>query len=342
MSARHSAWVTRLLNGESGEQILKEVHIVYTTDCSLRANTSKLRRLLLERCSPENAHPSYEPSIEALRKLVAGSKLGAPCRKKIVEFLGEPRFRQHALLKKHAQRKLILESPEANAVLKKMKILPENASVVQITSEIHQRCEEQAVQTRLRRNEEMLLVENGDAMHRKMIQMIQGCNKLTLSQLILALCSVSGRRFTEMSSQNSKFAPCDHEYGAMFTGQLKRHNGKEYQIPLLVKYTLFANAVKYLRSMQGDVALLSNRELSVRYQGNASREMKTLFPFLERPHDLRACYAAMVHQSFDWGRATFNRVTMQVLGHASLAQSLAYNTVKLKRFTAELGKFPLA
>ena len=71
------------------------------------------------------------------------------------------------------------------------------------------------------------------------------------------------------------------------------------------------------------------------------RELTKRFPFLNCAHDLRTAYASMAYRAFDWDRATFNRVAMKILGHVSLAQSLAYNNVDIQNFTLSLGKFPL-
>lgn len=352
-SHRQKQWARRLYSGENGGAILREMEAHFGTDGSLRSNVSKLRRIYMEMVSTDVAgtsvsngtHPTYLPAIRRLRRIADALPADSSCRQKLQHFLDEPLYRQHAILRKHAQRKFCFASSQVDAIFGTFHVLPENVEAIRITSDTHRRCEEMAVYSRLQKNEEMITVA-GDAMLGKITGMLGDATRLTLSELILALCGASGRRFTEVASPRSTFEPMDGvEYGARFGGQLKTHEGKVYAIPLLVRWKLFERALRHLRTMQGaEVRALSNRELSRRYQGNASREIDRSFAPLSRPHDLRACYAAMVHAAFDWGKAkpTFNRIAMQVLGHASLEQSLAYNTIHLERFTARLGPFALA
>lgn len=236
---------------------------------------------------------------------------------------------------------MCFDHPEIDQIFSEMKVLPENIEGLTVSSEARQRIQKEIESSQLSKNEEMIVVPNGDLFYKSLCDVLKQAEEVSIPLLIISLCGLSGRRFTEIANAKSKFEHVpDLKYGCRFTGQLKRNEIVTYLIPLLVSYDAFKKGVLTLREKQGDISSLTNKEVSVRYQGSASRELKRKFPFFNCVHDLRTCYACMSYTGFDWGKVTFNRVAMQILGHLNLSQSLAYNNVRLERFTKRWGSFP--
>ena len=344
------SWCRQLESGEDGKIVLKEMRAHYATECSLRSAISELRRHYLE--TSKRMHPSYVDGLKKLKRTHDSMKADSDCAKKISKFIGEDARGHRYLLRKHASREFCTGSADIDKILAGMRVLPDNVGAVRIGLEASQRCEASQTEARIAKNENVVIVKDGAQLMKSMEAILNDAHSHNLPHVILALCSVSGRRFTEICSPRTSFKSVPHtEYGAAFTGQLKTKNGATYEIPLLVRFTLFASALSTLREAQGpELRKMSNKDIATRYQGNASRLLDWLVPELTHPHQLRACYASISSQVFDFkhptmkGRTpTFNRIAMQILGHASLAQSLAYNSVQVKGLKGRsLGEFPLS
>ena len=358
MSARIRLWAQRLLDGEPGSTIVREMRRHYNSVASLKACVSVLRRHFMDadlKRGQRQVHPSYPATLKKLRALhraldrKCNKKIClSACRDKLKGFLEAPLRRQVALVRNHLRKKFCFGVEAVDKVFAGgLKLLPDNMAGLRITAEEHEACRAREVATQLRRNEAMLVVKNGNALLQKLCRLAGRPERVSLPALILALCGLSGRRFAEIVNGRSTFSAVRHtKFGCRFLGQLKKQPPVlAYDIPLLAPFSVFQHALKVLRRRQREdnarFDQLSNADATTRWQPRARVELPKLFPCLKRPHDLRALYAAAVHSAFDFGPITFNRVCMQVLGHSSLAQSLAYNTVLLKRFTQDFGRFPL-
>ena len=84
----------------------------------------------------------------------------------------------------------------------------------------------------------------------------------------------------------------------------------------------------YLRHQQRNTAL-SNREVSCKYQSLLRRNLLKHSPWKEcrRVHGLRGVYVCMALRLFRWENdASDAYITMCILGHTSLQESLVYTT----------------
>ena len=148
--------------------------------------------------------------------------------------------------------------------------------------------------------------------------------------LALALLLLTGRRTCEVLNGRSVLA---HEgpYAVRFGGQAKqrRVSGEAYVIPTLVPAECVVEAMARLRVRQRH-AQLSNRETSRRYQGSLSRRLVEVAPSVGCVHGLRGAYACLALRLFDWGDASPAFVTMTILGHRGLHESLVYTPFSLE------------
>ena len=379
MVTRHMrTWVQQLLNGECGSGIVRDMRKHYGSVASLKTAVSVVRRSFMDtprlKRGQRQVHPSYPATIQRLSRHLhtlrrqcsqhkdhqhpgptngfTAGQAQAQCCDNLRDFLGAPLRRQVAIARAHRSKNFCFGVDAVDRIFAAgLNVLPTNMEGLRITQEEHDVCKAREVATQLRRNESMIVVDNGDGMLQKLQDLARRADRISIPALILALCGLSGRRFAEIVNGRSTFSRVDHtKYGCRFTGQLKKPQSAVragyYDIPLLAPFRVFQSALSVLRKRQRQddpgFQKKSNAAATTRWQPRARLEVAKLFDSLRRPHDLRALYAAMVHQAFDFGAVTFNRVAMQVLGHSSLAQSLAYNTVLLKRFTTDLGKFPLS
>lgn len=346
MAALMKSWVKRLVDGEEGRSVLASMRKEYKNPCTL---TSKISILRKEFVQTGTTHKDFEKRERRINKRAKHLPNKNKDREFAVLFEASSlwdKVQKHRSLHWKTGHKfkddLLRQEFEA------LRILPDNLKSLRADEGETGTCNEKAVKTRLRRNKEMINVKNGKALHDKIRLLLQppkNEEEETISEMILGLCAASGRRTAEIANGRSVFLPMPKQrYGAIFLGQLKKKGKKRetnYTIALLVPFEEFATALERLRERQGDVSHLSNKKISIRYQGNLSRTMKETFSELSsraRAHDLRAMYAQMVFQAFDW-EASFNHVTMRMLGHDTLEQSLSYSTVKVNKFHFSLGKF---
>lgn len=345
--------MSRLLNGEEGESIVNDMRLQYPNVCTLVSKISVVRRMYLETDELEdgrsNRHKNYHKALARVRALA--EKLPVRNRDRLfAEKLPKLALADQLRALRSYDPDGSSRGKELREAIARLQLTPDNLLSFRASDDEIKECMAHSKVNRLRRNETMIVVADGNTLHSQMCRIVDRCDVAGLSELLLALCAVSGRRFTEIANGRSKFERLEykeddehrhHPHGTVFTGQLKTRSAAKRRIPLLSDYESFTRALRELRQRQGDVAHLSNKEISTRYQGNASRALPIVFPQIGsgRPHDLRAVYAAMIHKAFDWGGASFNRTTMHALGHSNLSQSLSYSTVDLRAFDVKLGNF---
>lgn len=148
-------------------------------------------------------------------------------------------------------------------------------------------------------------------------------------ELTFALMLTTGRRECEILNGRSTLEP-HTEYSMTFRGQAKKRGADEpLVIPVLAPATSVASALCQLRDRQKH-RVLSNVETSRRYQSYLSRYIASSpWQQCRRVHSLRGLYACMASRLFDWGSHSSAFVTMCVLGHSGLAESLVYTPFHL-------------
>jgi len=153
-----------------------------------------------------------------------------------------------------------------------------------------------------------------------------------IPELTLSLCLVTGRRECELLNGQSVFTP-HTPHSLVFQGQAKKRDEgtvkrDERIIPCLSPSQEVVHCVAHLRARQKHV-ILNNKASSRRYQSYLSRHMHGISPWREtrtHAHSLRGIYTCMCHTLFDWGLHTDAYVSMCILGHTSLTESLVYTT----------------
>lgn len=183
-----------------------------------------------------------------------------------------------------------------------------------------------------------------------------------VATLALALMLVTGRRTCEVLNGVSSFVR-ESDYALRFSGQAKKRirvqecesnanrseqgdeqedeegdeEGDEeedrgaYSIPTLAPVSHVVAAFEVLRRKQ-ECIVRSNRETSLKYQawlGQTLRDQGRPWSECGHVHALRGLYACMAVRLFDWRDASDAYVTMSILGHASLHESLVYTTYAL-------------
>lgn len=152
----------------------------------------------------------------------------------------------------------------------------------------------------------------------------------TLGELALSLMLITGRRQCEILSGASTFDPVPGiARAAAFTGQAKRRTSDAtYRIPLLDDYAVVEAGYAKLRGLQKHETM-TRREASRRYQSLLSRRLASgndAFAEAQHPHGLRGIYACMALCAFRWAPKSDSFVTMCILGHRDLEESLVYTT----------------
>lgn len=224
--------------------------------------------------------------------------------------------------------------------------LPRNVRDLHVTTEEFRACKKNARRARLEKNSEKRVVD-GVLLLETSRETLRTAS--TVAELALALMLLTGRRQCELLSGHSVFsADPDCAYAAIFRGQAKRKSSDcAYRIPLLYDYESVHAAYERLRAMQGQETLTRERT-SRKYQSLLSRVLThdETFQAVGRVHGLRGVYACMALRAFTWAGRSDSFVTMCILGHCDLDESLVYTTFDIgtafvDRYGASLGEGPL-
>lgn len=159
-----------------------------------------------------------------------------------------------------------------------------------------------------------------------------------LPELVLALMLLTGRRECEVLNGTSVFARVG-PHALSFQGQAKkrlpRGASEEEEDPVRVIPCLgtaddVLRLLGLLRARQG-FRTEENAAVSRRYQSYLSRYLRAREPWkaCKRVHSLRGVYACMCTKLFRWGECSDAFVTMYVLGHAGITDSLVYTPFRL-------------
>ena len=288
----------RLDAGESAETVMRDLRTRYGTLRCVNVKACLVRGM----CRPT---PEY---LDACEELMTRH-----------EVLRECFDVQTGVCSDAAHRPLLRELPPR---------LSENVRRFTITREEVRQCKREAAYRAISKNR---CVERVDARRllthaRHVVHVGTG----TVPELTFALMLLTGRRECEILNGQSAFTP-HTEYSVSFLGQAKKRGAEaEYVIPTLAPVDQIVATLASLRDRQQHT-VLTNHATSRRYQSYLSRSLTALDPWSEckRVHSLRGLYACMAYRLFDWGERSEAFVTMCLLGHSSLNESLVYTPFQL-------------
>ena len=241
--------------------------------------------------------------------------------------------------------------------------LPSNVYSLRVTHDEVKECKRLSVRQALVKNRTRVVVDGRSLLESARADVARPHATRNLATLALSLMLLTGRRTCEILNGHSTFL-CETEYSLRFTGQAKKRtladeeeedeeddgaaaasSTHSYSIPTLAPAPLILSALNELRRCQGHV-VRTNRATSLKYQawvGQVLRDRGEPWTACGHAHALRGLYACMAVQLFDWGTASDAYITMSILGHAGLQESLVYTTYSLgPAFRSEpmLGKGP--
>lgn len=330
----------RLLSGEEGADVVAAMRAhptAFKTECSLQSFISRIRRLVLESDDPRSRHPGSAASLAALARRVRRPDVDPECRAKAAAFLQAGHREQHQLHRRHARRQFCMGHPEVDAAVRAVRLLPANLASFRATADETDECRRRGAQATVRQNESVLVLHGASGYLDRAVAILEQCTASTsFGALGFALLLVSGRRTAELFNGQSAFARGPIAQSARFRGQLKRRQPRPYDVPLLCPFELFQRGLRVLREKQAGEPPGDNAAANRRYAANLSRSIKRDFLVPQaRVHDCRRFYIQAVWLGFRYDETpvTFNVVAMQFLGHATLAESLHYNSVRLLGFT---------
>lgn len=299
--------------GKPAEEVLEMMRKRYSTATCLKVKTCEVRKL----CSPCPLHvKAFEEETRTL----------TPHAKEAVRTAARTRI-------------LITRNEEVDAVLKRLPpYLPKNARDLHVSSEEFKDCKKRAILSRLEKNR-MVAKVNGRDLLDKAREMLVSSERVP--HLALSLMLLTGRRTCEILSGRSSFRAVNgFDYAVQFVGQAKRKGFEgAYNIPVLEKKDVILSAYERLRDLQKK-EMNTNSLTSRKYQSLLSRTLCALplFQDARRPHGLRGAYACMCLKAFEWGSLSNSFVTMTILGHRDIEESLVYTAYDVGRdFDERLG-----
>lgn len=214
---------------------------------------------------------------------------------------------------------------------------PEAARRLRVPRETMLECKRASAHAAKRKNFTMLCVD-GRALLREARGAVADPDGAPLASLVFALTLLTGRRTCEVLSHRSRFLPAaTPPHACSFEGQAKRRgDAGGYVIPLLVpdaRVVARAHARLLERVTSRDREGLTHRQaLSRSYQSWLRRSLlaHAVYAQVRGVHALRGVYACICPRLFAWDRPYSPAyITMHVLGHTSLHESLVYTTYHL-------------
>lgn len=328
-----NAMVDALIAGTDGAVVVERIRAHYRTQYSFEKNVSNVRRAYLS--ASTRRHPDYAAALDAAR-VIAEQAADLELLARVERFADMPLIEQYDTLRSTRRDGFAPESSSLSRHFASLPLLPSNmASFVLTKDDLAQNAVLKQA-TLHARNSRSIVVVDPSVVLQQQIELVQHARKFGARE-ILALLLMCGRRETELLNGRSTFdrvpgLPCH----ALFTGALKkrgRQRARSFRIPLLCTFTLFERALQQLRaSQQDDTDALSNRQISRRYCGQLCAATRRHFPYLTKPHDLRAVYVRFVDCLFEHAVA-LPLLCMQSLGHETMAEALHYMVVT---FTGDL------
>lgn len=320
--------VDELIQGIDGQVVIESIREHYNTQYSFEKNVSNVRREFLTKNTVR--HWEYSLYIKCAYEIAKDNpKLYA----KVKQFAEMSLSEQYDTLHKTRKYGFASESNALSECFAKMKLLPENMNTFVLTADDLQKNIALKHETLVTRNSTAIEIVNPKDLLEAQLEILNNTTKYGSKQ-ILALLLVCGRRETEILNGKSTFEPVPGlPYHAKFNGVLKKKSNpmnnidNTFQIPLLCTFTLFNNALQYLRNTQKeDILSMSNKEISKRYCSQLCTATKKHLPMLTKPHDLRALYVRFVDALFEHTLA-YPLLCMKSLGHETMMDTLHYMLV---------------
>lgn len=210
--------------------------------------------------------------------------------------------------------------------------LPQNARMCRITRAQMIECKRHAAAGAVEKNRRKRRVQ-GRALLGLARDALRRAEDCRLADLALALMLLTGRRTCEILNGTSAIEPVG-AYAVRFVGLAKQRSAPDapMRIPTLAAADAIAAAFRVLRGKQRD-ASRDNRATSATYQSLLSRALHAhpTWKACGRVHALRGVYACMCTRLFEWEDASDAYVTMRILGHRGLGESLVYTPYDLGR-----------
>jgi hypothetical protein len=295
----------RLDEGTPTEEVLTSMRERYTTPGCLKVKTCLVRQL----CNPSKEYQhaltdALEKSSEETRVMI---QRAVDTGKK---YTGD----------EHVD-KILRSLPPT---------LPKNVRELHINGDEWKACKNNARKARFEKNRHCVHV-HGEALITLARQELHAAKNVP--DLALAIMFVTGRRECEVLCGWSTLSRVEGaEYAAEFFGQAKcKEERPPYKIPLLARFEDVDVAWGRLRDLQCH-AKLTRRQASRKYQSALCRKLSArndAFSDVLHPHGLRGAYACMALCAFRWGKHSPAFVTMCILGHRDLDESLVYTTYKM-------------
>lgn len=205
--------------------------------------------------------------------------------------------------------------------------LPKNVRELHINGEEWKACKNDARKARFEKNRQCVHVRGGTllALARQELR-----DAKHVPDLALAIMFVTGRRECEVLCGCSSLSRIEGmEYAAEFCGQAKcKEERPAYKIPLLARFEDVGAAWDRLRDLQCHIKL-TRQQASRKYQSALCRRLTArndAFSDVLHPHGLRGAYACITLCAFRWHSHSPAFVTMCILGHRDLDESLVYTT----------------
>ena len=335
--------ITQLLAGTPGSEVKESLRRLPPSKQhpagSIRTLSSLNAVMSDARCSIYN---TYKPMVDdtILREYTSPrlATVNARLADQIRSFLDAPLREKERIQREHAADPTWPAAAEN--CLREMQLLPASLDTFKLTKAEDEELKRFQTRSLLIKNETLLTVDGTALLAHAAAVLERASDKDALNKLLAALLLVSGRRTCEITNGNSIFSEAGTQMYAYYEGQAKkRGSGSRYLIPLLVPFQTFTAALAIFRAKQGDVSLLTNKQIKTRYQASLGRALKNgILPIVCKPHDLRSIYVSLVYTAFE-SPFTLQRTAMVICGHSRLGESLAYGNVRLVNAEPFRGKY---
>jgi hypothetical protein len=310
----------RIDDGESYGSVIKDVRERYSTLKSIDVKLSQIRSL----CTPTEEYTSK--LAEMLR--VVNEERGKEFADMVEECASKNGRGGTAEV-----RKLVRTLPPK---------ISKNARRMCITREERKQCRRLSKERATEKNKNVLKIEVIPLLEemRRCFLSLNSLSKKDIPNLALCLMFATGRRSCEILNGRSSFSPLE-DWKVEFGGQAKKIGDSPiFPIPLLAPSEIVVVAVEKLRQLQGNEAL-TNLKTSRRYQSLLSKrvsDQSSVWNPLDKPHSLRGIYAKLCFSFFEWDDSEAY-VTMNILGHSNIEESLVYTPFKITDDPSLLSSF---
>ena len=316
-------------------KVLQNIRDKYTTS----SFPSQMTRVKQEWFNYKDRHASYDDAVKQGYASLKEQNISSRYLKQFLTFQNDPMKEQIKKVQQACQSKLT-GSRRTDAVIAKIKIMPEYMSDYRLTQEDLGRIKE--CTTTFLENRAMNCIDLRDA-----DELLSNCRSILkkldddIHIIAAALAVVSGRRSIEiLKTGNFNRSKTRGSYAMLFDGTAKKRDREEgpHDVPLLIKYKYVRRALDHVRSKLA-VANLSNAAINAKLSHKLGDAAKVLTSSLAtRFHDLRAMYGCMTHLAFS-NNCSINIWLKHVLLHDTIDTSVFYSRCKISKCNEKLGSW---